>query len=284
MGLNLAPRAWLFVPGDSDKKIAKAPSFGADMVIYDLEDSVAATEKDTARRKIAALLQSRPGPVCIRINPRTTAEFGPDLDALAAAPPALIMLPKCEGIADVASLAQAMADRGMSSRITPIATETARGVRALMTDRWDHPRLAGLTWGAEDLAADLGALENRAASGYGGAFALARDLCLLAAKEAGLWAIDTVFTDTKDGAGCIAEARAAFETGFDGKMAIHPNQVGQIQEAFTPAPAQVTQAQRILDALDTARTGVATLDGRMIDRPHIRAAEKILALAARSTP
>jgi len=172
MDLTTAPRSWLFVPGDSARKIEKAQGVGADILIYDLEDSVAADGKAAARALVAETLAQRTGPVCVRVNDLKSGHFAADLDAISPVPPALIMLPKCEGLVDVATLAQAMADRGMGSRVVPIATETTRGVRALMTDRWDHPRLAGITWGAEDLAADLGALRNRGAAGYEGTFAL----------------------------------------------------------------------------------------------------------------
>jgi len=277
MDMNHCPRSWLFVPGDSARKIDKARGTGADILIYDLEDSVAPDAKPDARALVAQTLAGRRVPVCVRVNPLSTDAFNADLDALSAAPPPLIMLPKCEGPQDIATAAQSLADRGMGSRLVVLATETARGIRSLMRSDWSHPRLAGITWGAEDLAADIGALTNKGPEGYEGVFALARDLCLLAAKEAGVWAIDTVYVDTHDSEGCTAEGAASFATGFDGKMAIHPAQVPAIHAAFSPTEAQVTHAQRILAALDGA--GVAVLDGRMIDRPHARAAEKILALA-----
>lgn len=281
---DIAPRSLLFVPGDSERKLARAPEAGADALIYDLEDSVAPDRKEAARALVAGVLADRgPAGACVRVNALSTGLLPGDLDALAAKPPALVMLPKCEGPQDIAAAAQAMSDRGMgTSRLLPLATETARGLRMLLRADWTHPRLAGLTWGAEDLSADLGALANREPDGsFGGVFALARDLCLLAAREAGVWAIDTVFTDTRDGQGCEAEARHAFLAGFDGKMAIHPAQVERIHAGFRPDEARLDEARRIVAAMQAAGTGVAVLDGRMIDRPHLRAAERLLALAQR---
>lgn len=281
--MTAPPRSLLFVPGDSARKLAKAPEAGADMTILDLEDSVGAARKPVAREMVAETLRDGGRNVCVRVNPLASGLIMADLDALATAPPALVMLPKCEGPGDIAALAQAMADRGMgTTQILPIATETARGVRQLMQADWRHPQLVGLTWGAEDLAADLFALGPPA--GFEDVVALARTLCLLAAREAGVWAIDTVFTDIRDGAACEAEAARAFRAGFDGKMAVHPAQVAAIHAGFTPSAAEVAEAQRVVAAMAGATTGVATLDGRMIDRPHLRAAERLLTLAARAAP
>lgn len=282
--MTAAPRSLLFVPGDSARKLAKAPEAGADMLILDLEDSVGPARKSVARQMVAETLADGAPGVCVRVNALASGDFAADMDALAATPPSLLMMPKCEGPADIAAVAQAMADRGMgTTQILPIATETARGVRQLMHADWRHPRLAGLTWGAEDLAADLCALGPRAV-GFESLVALARDLCLLAARDAGVWAIDTVFTDVRDVAACEAAAARAFRAGFDGKMAVHPAQVPAIHAGFAPAEAELAEAQRIVSAMANAETGVATLDGRMIDRPHLRAAERVLAMAARAAP
>ena len=166
--------------------------------------------------------------------------------------------------------------------VLPVATESARALRNLMRSDWSHARLLGLTWGAEDIAADVGALANREDDAFTGIFRLAREVCLLAAREAGVLAFDTVYVDVRDPQGCLREARRAYRWGFDGMMALHPAQVEVIHAAFAPTAAELDWARRVLDVLDRAGQGVGVLDGRMIDRPHRRAAERMLRLAAPS--
>lgn len=275
-------RAVLFVPGDSPRKIAKCNESGADAVILDLEDSVHAGNKTEARRITAEALAEPRTPRCfVRVNSLESGLIEADLDALASRPPEVIVLPKAAGHADLCAIADMLDARGMElTALLPVATESARALRNLMRSDWSHPRLYGLTWGAEDISADIGALTNREDGIYTGVFQLARDVCLLAAREAGVFAIDTAFVDVRDTDGCAAESARNFRAGFDGKLAIHPAQVPIINAAFTPDQGQIDWARRVLDALEDAGEGVALLDGRMIDRPHQRSAERILRAAA----
>ncbi|SLN46521.1 HpcH/HpaI aldolase/citrate lyase family protein [Oceanibacterium hippocampi] len=273
-------RSILFVPGDSERKIARSAESGTDAVIFDMEDSVHPDRKAAARDITAAALATPlPARRFVRVNSLESGYFEADIAILAAAPPEVVMLPKCGSLDDIRVASDAMAAAGLPAetvRLLPVATETARAVRNLMRSDWSHPRLYGLTWGAEDISADIGAFANRVEGRYEGVFALARDLCLLAAREAGVLAFDTAFTDVRDLDGCRAEATAAYRAGFDGKLAIHPAQVSAINEAFTPSEAQVDWARRVIAALDASGEGVALLDGRMIDMPHQRNAERIL--------
>lgn len=277
-------RSILFVPGDSVRKIDKAGESGADAILFDLEDSVHAAAKEAARRVTAAALsEARPVQSFVRVNSLGSGLLEGDLDMIAETPPAVVMLPKCASHEEICAVSQMMDARGMDAervRLLPVATESASAVRNLMRSNWAHPRLYGLTWGAEDIAADIGALTNREDGAYTGVFRLARDVSLLAAREAGVFAFDTAFVDVRDSEGCAAESGRAFRTGFDGKLAIHPAQVPIINAAFTPDAQQIDWAQRVLAALDEAGQGVALLDGRMIDMPHQRSANKILSAAA----
>ena len=286
-------RSLLFVPGDSEKKLAKAFASQADIVIVDLEDSVAHQNKALARRITADCIgagRSETGAgIYIRVNDLTTGLADEDLAALILARPGGIMLPKCESGADVQHLAVKLrvheAEAGLadgSIRIIPIVTETAAGVLAAASYRNASPRLAGLTWGAEDLSAAIGARETRDATGrYTDLFRFARAMTLLAASSAGIDAIDTVFTDFRDGDGLRAECIEAERDGFTGKMAIHPDQVPVINEAFTPSLDAVEQASALVEAFKAAgNPGVVGIDGRMYDRPHLRRAERLLKRAA----
>lgn len=270
-------RSWLFVPGNDAHKIGKGFATGADVLIFDLEDAVAPGDKQSARRLVGEALRRRDGPLrFVRANGFGTGLTAEDVAATLPHGPDGYVLPKCEGPDDIARLAEMAPGIG----ILAIATETARGVRNLMRCDWSHPALTGLTWGGEDLAADLGALRNRDASGaYLDLFTQVRSLCLLAAREAGVMAIDSVFTDFRDPDGLLHEARDGFELGFDGKMAIHPGQVAQIHDAFRPDEAQIARARRIIAALSQSASGVAQLDGQMLDLPHLKSAERILRLA-----
>jgi len=276
-------RSYLFVPGDSARKQVKALDSGADALILDLEDSVAPDQKVAARTQTTAFLANgAPMARFVRVNALDTGLTGDDVAACAALRPDGYVLPKCEGPDDIAALADLIVRAGGPAdvRILVIATETVRAVRRLMRLDWTHPNLAALTWGAEDLSTDLGALTNRDANGgYLGPFALAREVALFAAKEAGAAAVDTVFTNFADMDGLRAEADAAFIAGFDGKMAIHPAQVPVINAAFAPTDAQVAHARAVVAAMQDA--GVARLGGQMLDQPHLAQARRILALAAR---
>lgn len=274
------PRCYLFVPGDSARKQEKSLESGADALILDLEDSVAPEGKQAARETVAAFL-ARPVPMAryVRVNALDTGLTEADIAATASGGPDCYVLPKCEGRADIDALA-GLIDKhgGGATPIFAVVTETVRAVRSLLSEDWAHPRLTEMTWGAEDLAADMGAIRNRGDDGaYHSPFRFARDAMLFAAKDAGAAAIDSVFTDFRDEAGLIREAEEALDCGFTGKMAIHPAQVAPIQKVFTPSEAQVDWARRIVAAMDGAGKGVVQLDGKMIDRPHVKTARNILA-------
>ncbi|MCE9659047.1 MAG: CoA ester lyase [Burkholderiales bacterium] len=280
-----AARSWLFVPGDSARKIERALQGEADALIFDWEDSVVPAQKATAREvTVAALAASRPPPLrCwIRVNALLSPEFAADLAALPAAAIAGVMLPKCCGPADVERLGEALATVEKSAGITVgrlgivgIATETAASVLALSDFRRPVPRLTGLMWGGEDLAGDLGVARNRDEAGrYREPFRLARSLVLLAAAAAECSAIDAVFVDVRDADAFAAECREGRADGFAAKAAVHPDQVGPINDAFGATADERAWAERVVVAL--AEHGVAVLDGRMIDLPHLRLARRIL--------
>ncbi|RVQ65825.1 CoA ester lyase [Croceicoccus ponticola] len=289
-------RSLLFIPGDSEKKLAKIESCRADAVILDLEDSVAPDNKAAARDLVATALASRgrgdrPVQLWVRVNPFDTGLTLADLAAIMRGAPDGIIQPKIDGPACVSRLSHYLdameVANGLalgSTPIIPIATETAVApFRLGEFANADLPRLAGLTWGAEDLAAAIGATGNRDADGrFGQTFLLARSLCLLAAHAAGVPAYDTLHVDFRDEEGLRAGSRAARAEGFSGRLAIHPAQVDPINAAFMPSAEEIAHARRIRDAF-AANPGVGTvgLDGKMVDIPHLKAAEKVLALADR---
>lgn len=285
-------RSYLFVPGDDQKKLEKGPSTGADALILDLEDSVALSRKAAARQMVADVLRARAGKagpaLFVRVNALDTGMTDADLDTVMPAAPFGIMLPKCHSGADVAHLGAKIAVREAESdlpdghtRILPVATETARSLFHLGTYDGSSQRLFGLTWGAEDLAADIGAEANRLASGaYSDPFRLARSLCIMGAAAAGVLAVDTVFTNFQDEAGLVAETEQGRRDGYTGKMAIHPAQVAPINRIFTPDAATLEHARQIINAFAAnPDAGVVAINGRMIDRPHLRQAERIMARA-----
>jgi citrate lyase subunit beta / citryl-CoA lyase len=290
-------RSYLFVPGDSERKLAKATQSGADALILDLEDSVTIERKHEARAIVQRFLADaraadQPGPrLFVRINALPTGLVPADLAAIMRGAPAGVVLPKCEGYADIAAvdnqLSALEAREGLtpgSTRIITVASETARAVMNLATSgSLAHPRLLGMMWGAEDLAADIGALANRDERGVPLApFALARDLCLIAAAAARVEPIDTVYTAIDDLDGLAAECTAARRVGFIGKAAIHPGQVATINRLFSPSEAEIEWSRRVVAAFrDSGGANVLRLDGRMLDQPHLRQAERILAAAER---
>lgn len=289
-------RSLLFVPADSPRKLEKALTSGADAIILDLEDSVAPAAKAEARAAIAehaaklrAMAQAPR--LIVRINALDSEHCAADIDAVCAHSPYAIMLPKASGGADVqhlgAKLAVREAENGLADgaiNILPIATEHAQAVLNLASYRGASRRLIALTWGAEDLSADIGAAANRDEQGaFTPPFALARNLMLFAAASAGVQAIDTVFTNFRDPAGLANECDHARRDGFTGKMAIHPDQVAIINSAFTPSRADIARAQAIVQAFaDNPAGGVMAIDGRMIDRPHLIWAQRLLARAAQT--
>jgi citrate lyase subunit beta/citryl-CoA lyase len=281
-------RSPLFAPGDSARKAEKALQSPADAVILDLEDSVAAPAKPEARALVAAMLPQldRPG-VIVRINPADTEWYLADLAAIVAGRPAAVMLPKCQGAADLVALDHHLEALETAAglpigtvQVLPIATETAAAVLALPSLRGFHRRVAALCFGAEDLSADLGITPRNPDHSYPAAIAQARAAVLLTAASIGVAAIDTPFPDPRDPDGLAREAASAAADGFSGKLCIHPNQIAAVNAAFTPAPARIAWAEAVKAGFAAnPGAGVFTLEGKMIDRPHLRLAERILALA-----
>lgn len=285
-------RSLLFVPGDSEKKLEKGFGSGADVVIVDLEDSVAHASKATARQVAANFIRERrsgtTSAIYIRVNDLGTGLTDDDLAALIPAKPDGVMLPKANGGTDIQHLSAKLrvheAEAGLpdgSTKILPIITETASGIFAAGSYKGASPRLSGLTWGAEDLSAEIGARSARDAQGrYTDVFRLARATTILAASAAEVAAIDTVFVNFRDSEALRAECAEAERDGFTGKMAIHPDQVAIINAAFTPTPEAVARSQELVDAFTAAgNPGVVGIGGKMYDRPHLRLAERLLARA-----
>jgi len=284
-------RSFLFVPADSERKLEKAGTCGADALILDLEDSVVASARSKARKLAAEFLKQKcDAKIWVRINPLDTEDALEDLQAVMPAAPRGIVLPKPRGADDATQLAKLLdvleneCDLAAGqTAILPIATERP-GALFRMGDYADAtPRLAGLTWGAEDLSTAVGASASRGDDGnWLPPYQLARSLCIFAAAAAGVPAVDTVYTDFKDADGLAEYAAAARRDGFEGMLAIHPEQVAIINKAFVPTPAETERAQRIV-ALFAANPEVGTLgmDGEMVDRPHWLQAKRILETASR---
>jgi citrate lyase subunit beta/citryl-CoA lyase len=283
------PRSWLFAPGDQPAKMAKASTSGAGAVILDLEDSVAETSKPAARSAAAEFLAARDanGPqLWVRINPLSTAHATADLAAVLPHGPNGIVLPKPDGPQDVVRLARDLhrieAEAGLaegSVRILPIATDTPASIFALGGYGVVGPRLIGLTWGAEDLPAAVGALVNRHPDGsFTDLCRLARALCLAGAAAADVAAIETVYAAFKDLDGLRAYAEAGRQEGFTGMMAIHPNQVAIIEQVFRPSETEIAHARRVVALFEAnPEAGAVALDGRMLDKPHLKQAKRVLA-------
>jgi citrate lyase subunit beta / citryl-CoA lyase len=286
-------RSLLFVPADGGRKLAKALGCGADAVIVDLEDSIARDRKEEARASAAAFLREavpeagRPR-LLVRVNGLATGLTDADLDAIVPARPDAIMLPKAEGGADVvhadAKLAAREAINGLSDghiKIVAMAIESAAALFLAGTFARASTRLVGLSWGAEDLAAELGAESNRGADGRLTAlYRLARSLCLAAAAAAEVQAIETISMDYRNEAALRQDSEDARRDGFTGRLAIHPMQVPIINEIFTPSAAALARAQAIVAAFAAnPGRGVIGIDGVMYDRPHLVRAERLLARA-----
>lgn len=285
-------RSLLFVPGNSEKKLAKGFAAAADVIIVDLEDSVAPQDKDAAREIAADYIRDNRNAtravIYVRVNDLSTGLTDADLASIIPARPDGIMLPKSNGGRDIENLsarlrvaeAQSSLDDG-ATRIIAIMTETPAGVLAAGSYGRAPARLAGLTWGAEDLSAAIGAQSARDEAGnYTDLFRLARSMTLLAAASAGVEPIDTVYPNFRDTAGFERECREALRDGFTGKMAIHPDQVAIINAVFTPSAESLSQAQAVVEAFAAAgNPGVVAIGGKMYDRPHLRLAERLLARA-----
>lgn len=286
-------RSMLFVPADSERKLAKALGSPADVLILDLEDSVAEARKvgarGTAAEFITAQSKQLPAKLFVRINPLDTALAMGDLAAVVVPGLAGIMLPKMNSAADIVRLGHGLdaleARAGIAPgtvKIVPVATETAQAMLNMPSFAGPIARLAGVTWGAEDLSSAIGAVSNREEDGnWSPLYTLANSLCLCAAAAAGVPAIDTLHADFRDAAGLAAACRASRRRGFRGRIAIHPDQVALINDAYSPSVAERAHAQRIVDAFAAQpEAGTLSLDGVMIDKPHLTQALRTLASAA----
>jgi citrate lyase subunit beta/citryl-CoA lyase len=273
--MNAEPRSWLFVPGDSEKKILKALESDADAVIFDLEDSVVPDRKKVAREILKTLPKRSNGPQWwLRVNPLGTQFHKDDLKLVGNAYIQGIVLPKVENGGDVAHVAH----RTGNIPIHAIVTETPASLFNLMTYRDPNSPLAAMSWGAEDLSAALGAASKYDADGsLSFTYRLARSLCLAGAVAAGVQPVDGVFADFRDDAGLQAEAEAAAHEGFTGKLAIHPAQVAIINAAFTPSQDDIRHAEEIVAAFEAhPDAGVLSVRGKMVDRPHLVQARRVL--------
>ena len=273
-------RSLLFVPGDRPDRMEKALRSGADGLILDLEDAVAPAAKPEARKAVAKFLEAHPNDsLWVRINPLDGPEADKDMAAILGSHPDGIVLPKAEGGASVAELARRLTERGnATAKILAIATETPAAMFQLGT-YGGAKRLAGLTWGAEDLPAAIGASTSREQDGsFTPPYELARSLCLFGAAAAGVAPVETVYPAFKDLEGLAAYAARARRDGFTGMMAIHPDQVPVINQAFTPTKDEIAHAKMVVAAFDAnPGAGALSLDGRMIDRPHLVQAQRLLA-------
>ena len=278
-------RSLLFAPGGSAKMMAKALASGADVVIFDLEDAVHPDQKAAARPLVIDALANSLGPAparYVRVNALDSPWCEQDLEAVLPGLPDGIMLPKLTGPDDLYRLSELIerwedaARRGMT-KIIPVCTETPAATLSLAAQSWAHPRLAGMLWGGEDLSAAIGATTNRDDSGqYSAPFALARSLCLLAARAAGVAPIDAVFTDFRNSDGLKRETNIARRDGFTAKAAIHPAQVEIINRCFTPTDAERLWAERVIAAFDANTSGAVQIDGVMLDAPHLTQARRIM--------
>jgi citrate lyase subunit beta/citryl-CoA lyase len=286
-------RSMLFVPGDRPERFAKAAASGADAVILDLEDAVVPERRPYAREEIARWLASgeRPVPAWVRINPVASEDALADLAAIVEGRPEGIVLPKARDGGDVhradhwlEALEARCGLRAGSIGLLPLITESAGALLRAASFTALPSRVVGLTWGAEDLAADIGASGNKTADGeYAFTFAMARSFCLLAAAAAGVPAYDTIDTDFRDAAAIERRARASRRQGFAGKLAIHPAQVAPIHAAFSPSAEEVDWAERVVAAFRAAPgLGAVAFEGSMLDKPHLRQAERILAARSRA--
>ena len=273
--MTAPPRSWLFVPADSDKKVAKAIDSDADAIIFDLEDSVVPDRKAAARDLLKGLGPRSGGPRWwVRINPLGSEAHKEDLDLIGIGDVEGIVLPKAESGADIIQLAH----RTGNIPIHAIVTETAASLFGLLSYRDARPPLVAMSWGAEDLSAALGASSKYDASGeLAFTYKLARSLCLAGSAAAGVQPVDGVFADFRDEKGLTNEARAAAAEGFTGKLAIHPAQVGPINAAFTPSPDEIAHARAVVAAFAAnPEAGVASVDGKMVDLPHLVQAQRVI--------
>jgi citrate lyase subunit beta/citryl-CoA lyase len=289
---RLKLRSMLFVPADSERKLAKGLGSPADVLILDLEDAVAESRKEVARQMAAEFITAQASSISarlfVRINPLDTALAMGDLAAVTVPGLAGIMLPKTRSAADIVRLAHGLdaleARAGIATgtvKVVPVATETPQAMLNMQSMSGPIDRLAGITWGAEDLSAAIGAVSNRDEDGsFSPLYQLANSLCLCAAAAAGVPAIDTLHADFRDAAGLASACRASRRRGFRGRIAIHPDQVATINEAYSPTEAELAHARRIVDAFAAQPdAGTLSIDGVMVDKPHLTQALETLRLA-----
>ncbi|HQV02022.1 MULTISPECIES: CoA ester lyase [unclassified Novosphingobium] len=292
----MALRSWLFIPGDSEKKLSKAAATGADAIILDLEDSVASSNKQRARELTAAWLGMHRSQVTggkrmgrwVRINALDSRQWREDLIAVLPGAPDGIMLPKSAGPESVQQLGAELYElegrsgvQAGSTKILPLVSETAQAAITIPAyASAPLPRLAGLTWGAEDLSAAIGASRKRDDQGnWTDAFRFARIQTLLTAHARGVFALDTLHADFADEDGLRRVAEMARADGFSGMLAIHPAQVPVINAAFTPSEAELEEARAIVSAFQAnPEAGALQIDRRMIDRPHLKLAQRLLGI------
>ena len=277
-------RSFLFVPADSERKMEKAGGVGADALILDLEDAVAPDARPAARQLAAEYLVGKDN-VWVRVNPVDTEDCEADIEAVMASQPAGIMLPKPRHARDAVKLSERIdvlenhhgIEHGQT-KIMALCTEHPEALLTLHSYVGTVPRLAGLSWGAEDLSAAVGATTNRSTKGeWLPPYEMARSMCLFAAAAAEVAAIDTVYTDFRDDEGLLRYAANARRDGFSGMLAIHPDQVEPINAAFSPSAEEIEQAQRIVELFEqNPGVGTVGLEGKMIDRPHLVQARRLL--------
>lgn len=282
-------RSMLFVPGDSERKFAKAQTIGADALILDLEDSVAPSQKPAARAMVSGLIgygTARDWSFFVRINPLDTGLTFEDMAAVVKPGLEGLVVPKADGAADVVRIGEELdrleAAAGMEAgtvKIAVVATETATALFNLASYTPAHPRLVGLTWGAEDLAAALGATANRDETGeWTSPYQMARNLCLFAACAAGVAPIDTLYADFRNSEGLERDCLRARRDGFTGRLAIHPDQIEIINRCFSPSPEAIAEARMIVEAFEAQPdAGTLGINGKMYDIPHLKAARRTLA-------
>jgi citrate lyase subunit beta/citryl-CoA lyase len=291
MSERLILRSWLFVPGDNQKMLSKSASLGADAVVFDLEDAVVESRKAKARQMVSEHLQVADRSVCqhwVRINALDTEHALDDLSMVMAGRPDGIFLPKAEHAEDGDRLAAHISEleseysiESGSTQILLVAIETAKSILTIGSYTAVHPRVCGLTWGAVDLSASIGAISNTDDQGHLTApYIHARTMTLVAAGASGVQAVDTAFLDFKDDAGLRQNCLEARRDGFLGKIAIHPAQVGPINEAFMPTPEEIEHAKAVVKVFaDNPHAGTVSLNGRMLDKPHLLQAQRTLSLA-----
>jgi len=270
-------RSLLFVPADRPERFDKAATSGADAIIVDLEDSVALASKPAAREAIAAFLpKARKAKVFVRVNSLDSGMIEADLKAVLPGKPHGIVLPKAEGADSVRALLALMGDAAVP--VLPIATETPAAVFELGTYHLCQEAIVGVTWGAEDLPASIGASSAREDDGrYTPPYEMVRSLTLFAAHRAGVQAIETVFPDIRNTEGLEAYVNRARRDGFTAMMAIHPAQVAVINAAFTPTEEELANAREIVALFAADPTlGVVQFNGKMIDQPHYKLAKSLL--------